>query len=1147
MPVLDPDHSISGWNMLPHEDDLPYAPNEVLLTLHDGVLPADEEGFISPGVNTYIINLLGENGLALTEVMRLPWDTVYRLLIVDETPVLTKVEELLALPETDKVEPNYKVYFAEVPYMPNDPMWENPNDSDEDPRTTVYEQWGPSKIGAPVVWNEQKGSPDVIVCVLDTGVQWWHEDLQDMMWINEDEIPDNGEDDDLNGFVDDYRGWDTAGDDPDITEYSAGHHYHGTACSGIVGATQDNERGISGMAPGVRIMGVKCDLGGGGGYTSSVIEGVYYATDNGADMISMSFRSYDESDLMHDAMDYARANGTLPIGASGNEDTTNICWPAAWESVIAVGATVSFTSEHNPRDEVRIAKSNGYFWGSNYGSHLEVMGFGEYTFTTYGSHYSAYWDGNDPAFFNGTSCATPMAAGAFALTKSFHPGHDSEWLRDRMLATADDLYGPGHDNNSGWGRVNVIRSCFGADRYEAEEDALGFVDIAPHDYQLYDSLHNVAEGDFIDTEDLYKITANESGYLLVNLDIYTWGEDLDLEVYSDSSLDPAYMLDDSTGDNHYNSAFESVGIGCEVGETYYIRVYAPELGDSTSYCLNAQSVENNIEIISHESNDPGFVHNGKEDMLAGSIDFSTTYRATINELIINLQGTMPPSKLDALYLYEDTNGNNNYDTGDTLCGTASYSGTNRYIFDSASAEIEFSEGIRRFFITADIGDVTEDASFSLVMSSYKDVSFVEGIEVQYNVFPVTFGPFEVGVDTTPPVWTGTVGIQSAQPSYESARIQWNAAFDAQTPPVEYNIYWTDSLPFDTGSAEHAYDVAWTSGDGYDCKFTLGGLINGQTYFVAVRAEDQAGNEEGNLEFLEVTPDIVSDPTNPQVIGSLNTPGNSWEVFSDSANQRLFMADYNAVLIVDVSTPTAPAIIDSISGTEVTGVSYDGTYVYAASGNGLMIIDPDAPGGMSLLSLEPIDSALDCHPVGNWVYVTDFGSNLYSVDVTDPASPVVHGPVDSGNYGYGIDYQDGYLYLATYSKPRLYDLADPANPAFVTEFGGQGSYEVDCEGDRTYVSYWGGNRFSIYDTSDRDNPQFIGYYQSNSGTGGADIVILNGYVYFGTNDHYIEVINVDNPGSTYEIGQVSTGGPDGMDTDGTLIFSAENEAGLKVLL
>jgi hypothetical protein len=316
----------------------------------------------------------------------------------------------------------------------------------------------------------------------------------------------------------------------------------------------------------------------------------------------------------------------------------------------------------------------------------------------------------------------------------------------------------------------------------------------------------------------------------------------------------------------------------------------------------------------------------------------------------------------------------------------------------------------------------------------------------------------------------------------------------------------------------------------------------------VRAEDQAGNEESNTEYLQVIPEATSDPTHPTVIGSVNTPGDAWEVFADPANQRVFVADYDGgVAIIDVSVPTSPYIADTVPGSEISGVEYDGTYVYAAGSAGLAIIDPDYAGGAQTIAQVLISSALDVRIVGNWAYVTDFGSSIYPVDITNPYSPVKYASVAGGNTGYGIDSDDGYLYIAFYDKPRVYSLSNPSAPAFIISFGGNGAYEIDSIGDRIYVTYWDGNRVSVYDRSDPANPTFKGYFTSSTGTGGSDIVWVNGYIYFGTNDHHIEVLNVDNWASIYKVGTLSTGGPDGMDTDGNLIFSAENEDGLKIII
>jgi len=368
-----------------------YAPGEVLVVLKDGVVLTDGDGRPTPAGIANGTAFLANHGLAIKRVIPAGWATVYRLRICDGQSVMAKVAELKSVSEVELVEPNYKVYFCGAPYFPNDPFWENPNDSDNDPRSTVFEQFGPSKIGASVVWNDTKGSSDVVVCVLDTGVQWWHEDLQAIMWTNEDEIPDNGLDDDENGYIDDFYGWDTDQDDNDITEYNANYSYHGTACSGVIAAEQDNNLGCSGIAPGVRVMGVKCDLGGGSGYTSSVIEGVDYARSNGAHVISMSFRTYSDSEAMHNTMDFAYENGVLLVGGAGNEDSTELTYPASWSCVIEVGGTSPFLKAptYVPTDEIRISVSAGFGWGSNWGPHLEVMAFGEHYITTYGSGPSA--------------------------------------------------------------------------------------------------------------------------------------------------------------------------------------------------------------------------------------------------------------------------------------------------------------------------------------------------------------------------------------------------------------------------------------------------------------------------------------------------------------------------------------------------------------------------------------------------------------------------------------------------------------------------------------------------------------------------------------------------------------------------------------
>ncbi|MEO0291718.1 MAG: S8 family serine peptidase, partial [candidate division WOR-3 bacterium] len=144
-------------------------------------------------------------------------------------------------------------------------------------------EWNILKINAPEVWAQGYKGQGVIVAVLDTGVRYTHLDLADHIWINTDEIPNNGLDDDGNGYIDDYLGWDTAyGDNNPSDGHGHGTHVAGTvAGEGIAGDT-------TGVAPEALIMCVKVLTDVGGGTESGVWEGMQYAADNGADIITMS-------------------------------------------------------------------------------------------------------------------------------------------------------------------------------------------------------------------------------------------------------------------------------------------------------------------------------------------------------------------------------------------------------------------------------------------------------------------------------------------------------------------------------------------------------------------------------------------------------------------------------------------------------------------------------------------------------------------------------------------------------------------------------------------------------------------------------------------------------------------------------------------
>ena len=172
------------------------------------------------------------------------------------------------------------VFAVPQAVIPNDPSYP--------------EQWYLDKIGAPEAWGIKSDSSNIIIAVLDTGVDIDHPDLYKNIWINEDEIKDNGIDDDNNGYIDDVNGWDffnkVADPNPKFSEgFTEIGLHHGTIVAGIIAAEGNNNFGITGINWSAKIMPLKVLSDKGEGSTVEVIQAIDYAIDNGADIINLSF------------------------------------------------------------------------------------------------------------------------------------------------------------------------------------------------------------------------------------------------------------------------------------------------------------------------------------------------------------------------------------------------------------------------------------------------------------------------------------------------------------------------------------------------------------------------------------------------------------------------------------------------------------------------------------------------------------------------------------------------------------------------------------------------------------------------------------------------------------------------------------------
>lgn len=310
-------------------------------------------------------------------------------------------------PLVENAEPNYRVHTVG---NPNDPSFST--------------QWGMTKIQAPAAWNKTTGSNNVVVAVIDTGVDYTHPDLAANMWRNPGEIPNNGIDDDGNGYVDDVYGIDAANGDSDPLD----DEDHGTHCAGSIGAVGNNGVGISGVNWNVKIMALKFMDNTGGGYTSDAITCLNYAVtmkNRGVNVVatSNSWGGGGFSQALKNAFDAASNAGILSAVAAGNESTNNDTssspsYPASFTTSGVISVAASDSSDNRPS------------W-SNYGAtSVDLAAPGVSVYSTIRGGYATY---------SGTSMATPHVAGAIALLAAYSGSSSSAQIKAALLSSVDVL------------------------------------------------------------------------------------------------------------------------------------------------------------------------------------------------------------------------------------------------------------------------------------------------------------------------------------------------------------------------------------------------------------------------------------------------------------------------------------------------------------------------------------------------------------------------------------------------------------------------------------------------------------------------------------------------------------------------------------
>ena len=287
-------------------------------------------------------------------------------------------------------------------------------------------------IKAIQAWDYTVADTTLTIGIIDTGVDFDHEDLQNIQYNYADPI--NGMDDDGNGYADDFSGWDFANSDNDPTADQSGH---GTQVTGVVSASTNNNIGIAGIGFNARFLPLKI-FESTDGSANNAYEAIIYAADNGCDVINLSWGGVGSfSQYRQDIIDYAVIEKDVVIvAAAGNTNENLNFYPASYEHVLSVSATQSNDQKAS---------------FATYGPFVDLVAPGDGIYTTSnGSNYTTN---------SGTSLSSPMVAGAAILLRDFYPDWTAGQIMEQLRISTNEIYSVGNNANYqdflGSGRLNI--------------------------------------------------------------------------------------------------------------------------------------------------------------------------------------------------------------------------------------------------------------------------------------------------------------------------------------------------------------------------------------------------------------------------------------------------------------------------------------------------------------------------------------------------------------------------------------------------------------------------------------------------------------------------------------------------------------------
>jgi thermitase len=287
----------------------------------------------------------------------------------------------------------------------------SPDDPDFNDATMSY---GLRQIDALDAWDVVTGSQQIVIAVIDSGINADHPEFVGRLVPGYDFMDKDAQPEDASG--------------------------HGTHVAGIIAAALDNGQGVAGVCPNCRLMPIKVLDKYNMGSWSLLAQGILFAADHGARVINISVGAVIPSQTVESAISYAIESGAVIVAAAGNNDSNDPFYPAAYDGVVAVGATTR----------------SGKLWAkSDYGSYIDLVAPGDVIYSTFNNLHNIY---HGYTYMSGTSMAAPFVSGVAGLLLSVAPKLSATDVTEALILGAEDLGRRGKDSQFGYGRVNAMKS-----------------------------------------------------------------------------------------------------------------------------------------------------------------------------------------------------------------------------------------------------------------------------------------------------------------------------------------------------------------------------------------------------------------------------------------------------------------------------------------------------------------------------------------------------------------------------------------------------------------------------------------------------------------------------------------------------------------